>query len=123
MTDSYSGHRDRALETILSKNNDMIELFYDIELGRLNRHLHYQIDRYFADGYGTDKSFNQFYEPYVLVPYHRVVKDAKCHILGCHKNRGKGTRYCWMHKSRRFKQINPLIYVWIKLKYNAKNAE
>ena len=28
-----------------------------------------------------------------------------------------------MHKSRRFKQINPLSYVWMKLKYNAKYRE
>lgn len=94
----------------------------DTELIQLNYHLRSQIDQYFAQVAQNDRpeTFTEFYTEYVPSSQLSKPHSHQCCVDLCLKHRGsKKTRYCWMHKARRFKQQNPLSYIYSKLKYNA----
>jgi len=96
------------------------------EIYDLQYHLHREIDKYVEyrinhSGIGKVMSFSEHYTPFVFsVP---IKVKNECCIDGCDKLRGGRSVFCWMHKSRRFKQRNPLSYIYSKLKYNAKVRE
>ena len=92
----------------------------------LQLHIELQIDRYFVEVVhaGLNTSFSAFYQRYVMVPSSlHLYNRTRCCVDGCGKPKGNGTAYCWMHKARRHKQINPLSFIWSKLKNDAKRRE
>lgn len=101
---------------------------YDLELIFLASHFSDEIDKYFhyLDAHAPDNPipFNEYYTEYIITkPMRRKYtsdKAEQCRVDGCSKTRAPNRSMCWMHKARRFKQINPHSYIWSKLKYNAK---
>jgi len=53
--------------------------------------------------------------------YQQFKRDkGLCVILRCHKPRGKKSLLCYMHRSRRAKQLNPFGYHFNALRNNAR---